>query len=462
LNVPELTVLHIIVLLLVGGALGAVVAWGLASSRALSAHSHAIRDAEQRAAAAGARSQELRAQLDAADREAMDLRTQLGASERARATAEAQATAAAQALDEARSRLTDAFKALASEALAGSSHALLQLAEERFRTLREESVGDLDARRQSIQTLVAPLQQALDVYQREVRDLEQRRDQVLGGVGEQLRQVAESHTRLQSETSRLVAALRAPNVRGRWGEIALRRTAELAGMSSYCDFTEQELVQTDTGRVRPDMIVRLPAERTIVVDSKVPLSAYLDAIDAPDEAARAQALARHAQQVRQHVSKLVSRSYAAEIASSAEFVVLFIPNDSILAAAAEKDPELVDWALDKRVVLATPATLVALLRAVAYGWRQAQVAEHAQRINDIGRELRERLAVLVDHLSRIGGSIGKAVDAYNQAVGSLESRVMPTVRKLEQLEAGATREPASLEPVEQAVRQLTPGRLELE
>jgi DNA recombination protein RmuC len=365
-------------------------------------------------------------------------------------------------LDEARARLSDVFKALAAEALSGSTQSFLRLAEEKFKSLREEAAGDLDARRQAIQGLVAPLNQALDVYQREARELEQRRQKELGAVGEQLRQVATSHAQLQSETSRLVTALRAPHVRGRWGEIALRRTAELAGMTTHCDFTEQETIAGDAGRLRPDMIVHLPSDRKVVVDSKVPLTAYLEAIEAADEAERQRALDRHAAQVRQHVTRLAQRGYGAELAASAEFVVLFIPNDSFLAAAAEKDPELIEWALAQQVVLATPASFIALLRAIAYGWRQARVAEHAQRISDAGRELSERMAVLVEHLSRMGGAIGKTVEAYNQAIGSLESRLLPTARKLEQLGAGSRRPIDLLEPIDQAVRQLAPDRLELE
>ncbi len=463
--------LELIAALIVGIAIGGAMAWLLARGRAEAAAADAIRGVEGRAAAADARVQELRTQIAAAHTDLASLRQALSKSEQARAAAEVhaeeearQAAEQERLLEEAKSRLTDAFKSLAADALAGNNSSFLQLAEEKFKALREEATGDLHSRQQAIAGLLNPLTQALDAYQRETRELEQKRHSELGSVGQQLRLVAESHSKLHAETARLVNALRSPHVRGRWGEIALRRTAELAGMSAYCDFAEQEAIPTDNGRMRPDMIVRLPAGREVIVDAKVPLSAYLDALEAPDEPQRATAMARHAQQVRLHVTRLAGKNYTESLHSAAEFIVLFIPNDSFLAAAAERDPELVDWALSQQVVLATPATFIALLRAIAYGWRQAKVAENAQRISEVGRELAERMAVLVEHLSNIGGGIGRAVDAYNKAVGSLESRVLPTARKLDALalEAGSKRAISELDPIEQAVRQLAPARLELD
>jgi DNA recombination protein RmuC len=407
--------------------------------------------------------------VQSAQSELTNLRHEWSLAEQARAAADSRAEAVTRhveeqrrLLDDARARLTDTFKSLASDVLQGNATSFLQLAEEKFKTLREEAQVDLDTRKQSISAVLNPLAQTLETYQRESRELEQRRDRELGTVGEQLRQVATAQLKLQTETARLVNALRAPHVRGRWGEIALRRTAELSGMSAYCDFTEQELLPTENGGMRPDMIVHLPAGREVIVDSKVPLAAYLDALEACDETSRLAALDRHAQQVRHHVQRLASKSYADQLSASAEFVVLFIPNDSFLAAAAERDGDLVEWALAQQVVLATPATFIALLRAIAYGWRQAKVAENAQRISEVGRELSERMAVLVEHLSTMGGAIGRAVESYNKAVGSLESRVLPTARKLESLEVGAKRGIMELDPIEQAVRQLAPARLELE
>jgi DNA recombination protein RmuC len=458
-----------LLLILFGAALGAAIAWLVVSLRTRVAGSDALRALESQAAAASARTDELRQRSAAVERDVSALRASLSEAERARSAADARADETARhaaaerrLLDEARQRLSDAFKALASDALSASSRDFLQLAEEKFKALRDDASVDLEARRASIQGLVTPLQQALDAYQREARDAEERRQRELGTVGEQLREVASAHAALRTETARLVLALRTPHVRGRWGEIALRRIAELSGMSAFCDFAEQEVVTTDSGRLRPDVIVRMPSERVVIVDAKVPLSAYLDAVEATDETSREQALDRHLQQVRAHVLKLAQRGYASDIEASAEFVVLFIPNDSFLAAAAEREAGLVDWALAQRVVLATPATLFALLRAVEYGWRQERVAEHAQRISEVGRELSERMAVLVDHVSKMGGMLGKTVEVYNQAVGSLESRVLPAARKLEQLGAGSRRAIEPLEPVDQAVRSISPQQLELE
>jgi len=462
-------VFEVIAALIVGIAAGGAIAWLLARGRAAAMAADAVRAVEGRAAAADARVQELRTQIAAAQADLSALRQTLSRSEQARAAAEVHAQEEARQsaeqqrlLEEAKARLTDAFKSLAADALAGNNTSFLQLAEEKFKTLREEATGDLHSRHQAIAGLLNPLTQALDAYQRETRELEQRRNSELGSVGQQLRLVAESHSKLHAETARLVNALRSPHVRGRWGEIALRRTAELAGMTAYCDFAEQESIPTDNGKLRPDMIVHLPAGREVIVDSKVPLAAYLDALEAVDETMRTVAMTRHAQHVRQHVTRLAAKSYADQLSTSAEFVVLFIPNDSFLAAAAERDPELVEWALAQQVVLATPATFIALLRAIAYGWRQAKVAENAQRISEVGRELAERMAVLVEHLSNMGGAIGKAVESYNKAVGSLESRVLPTARKLDALDAGSKRGISELDPIEQAVRQLAPARLELE
>jgi DNA recombination protein RmuC len=467
--VSEPSYFVIVFALFTGLVLGGVVAWVLASGRRSASAQASLRDAESRAAAAAARTEELRGHVASLERDRDLLRSTVTESERRQAAADARATEMARhveqerrSLTDARAQLSDVFKALAAEALSGSTQSFLRLAEEKFKALREEAAGDLDARRLAIQGLVAPLNQALDVYQREARELEQRRQKELGTVGEQLRQVASSHAQLQSETSRLVTALRAPQVRGRWGEIALRRTAELAGMSAHCDFTEQETIAGESGRLRPDMIVHLPSNRKVIVDSKVPLTAYLEAIEASDETERLRALDRHAGQVRQHVSRLAQRNYGAELVESAEFVVLFIPNDSFLAAAAERDADLVEWALAQQVVLATPVTFVALLRAIEHGWRQVGVTEHAQRISDAGKELNERLGVLVDHLSRMGGALGRAVESFNQAVGSFNSRLLPTARKLEQLGAGTRQAPVSLEPIEQAVREVTPERLDLD
>ncbi|MPY90445.1 MAG: DNA recombination protein RmuC [Luteitalea sp.] len=422
----------------------------------------------RRAAAAEARAEAIDRELRALEGETARLRERLSAAEQGRVVAETRMQEAGRQfqqqerlLEEAKSRLGDAFKSLAADALDRSTQGLLQLAEEKFKALREQAAGDLTQRTDTIAAIIAPLRDAVGAYQKEARDLAERSATRFGGVDQQLQQVMATTGRLSQETSRLVNALRQPHVRGRWGEIALRRTAELAGMIDHCDFTEQESLFHEDGRLRPDMIVTLPADRRIVVDSKVPLTAYLESLEAASDEARRDALRRHALQVRHHVTRLGAKDYA-ETLNSLEFVVLFIPNDSFLAAAAEEDPDLIEWALAQRVVIATPTTFIALLRAVAYGWRQERMAENAEKVSELGRQLSERMSVLVDHLAGMGGALGKAVEAYNRAVGSLESRVLPSARKFDELGAAGKRTVAELEPIESAVRSLSPAELQLE
>jgi DNA recombination protein RmuC len=357
-------------------------------------------------------------------------------------------------LEDAKTRLSEAFKSLAAEALAGNNTGFLILAEEKFKALKEEAAVDLEARREAIEAIIQPLTETLSAYQKETKELEDKRLRELSTVGEQLRAVASAQTTLQSETAKLVNALKSPQVRGRWGEIALRKTAELAGMSVHCDFVEQESVTTDAGRLRPDMVVKLPAGREVVVDSKVPLGGFLEALEAKTDNEREAALAKHASQVNQHVAKLASKEYWDQFTAAPEFVVLFIPNDSFLAAAAEKDPALVESALTRKIVIATPTTFIALLRAIAYGWRQELVAESAQRISALGQELSDRMGTLAEHFVKVGGAIGKAVESYNAAVASFESRILPAARKFKTLGAGGKKEIEELQPIDQTPRAL--------
>jgi DNA recombination protein RmuC len=418
--------------------------------------------AKARAAAAEARVEEVRQQLVSARNDFETLREDLRKAETARATAETRVVEIEKnlveqkaLLEEAKTRLSDTFKSLAAEALAGNNAGFLILAEEKFKALKDEAAVDLEARRKAIETMIQPLGETLFAYQQETKALEDKRLREYSTVGEQLRAVALGQTTLQSETAKLVNALRSPQVRGRWGEIALRKTAELAGMSPHCDFVEQESVTTDEGRVRPDMVVKLPAGREVVVDAKVPLGGFLEALEAKTDEDRDVALLKHAAQVNQHVTKLASKEYWDQFASAPEFVVLFIPNDSFLAAAAEKDPALVESALSKKVVIATPATFIALLRAIAYGWRQELIAESAQRISALGQELADRMATLAEHLVRVGGALGKAVDSYNAAVASFEGRVFPTARKFQTLGAGGKKEIQELQAIDQKPRAMT-------
>jgi len=436
-------------LILLGVVVGGAVAWVVVSARARGRQ---------------AVGEELRAQLQGSREEVGKLQADLRAAAAGQAAAEARAHAAQQGLEEqkglledAKGKLTDAFKALAAEALKSTNQDFLALAETRFAALKQEAEGELEARKTAIETLVQPLRQALDDYQKQAKDLEEKRLREISGVGQQLQAVAQAQTSLQRETANLVNALRQPQVRGRWGEIALRKTAELAGMTRYCDFAEQESVSAEGGRLRPDMIVRLPARREIVVDSKVALNAYLEAVEATTPEAREAALARHAQQVRTHVRALASKEYWNQFPQAPEFVVLFIPGEPFFAAAAERDPELLQSALENHVLIATPTTFIGLLLTAAYGWRQEQLTENAQRISELGKQVHERLAVLIEHFARVGRALESSVDAYNKAVGSLESRVLPAARRFGDLGAGSGREIGVLEPLDQAPRPLAAG-----
>src|SRR3990172_7751965 len=449
------------VIFVLGLVIGTAIGWVISSARTKAAVGSVLREHETRTAAAEARVEEVRQQIKSAKDDFETLRERLRQAETDRAAAETRAIETEKNLSEqkalledAKAKLSDTFRSLAAEALAGNNRGFLTLAEEKFKALREDATADLETRKKAIEVLVQPLTETLSAYQKEAKELEDKRLRELGSVGEHLRALATAQTTLQSETAKLVNALRSPQVRGRWGEIALRKTAELAGMSPHCDFVEQESVTTEDGRLRPDMVVKLPAGREVVVDSKVPLGGFLEALEAKTDEEREAAYMKHASQVNQHVVKLASKEYWDQFTAAPEFVVLFIPNDSFLAAAAEKDPTLVESALTKKVMIATPTTFIALLLAIAFGWRQELVAESAQRISALGQELSDRMGTLAEHLIKVGGAIGKAVESYNAAVASFESRVLPSARKFKALGAGGNKEIEELQPIDQTPRAL--------
>ncbi len=450
-----------IFLLIVGAAVGGTAGWLWATSRSRAEHAARVRDLENRLATQEGGGAAIREQMEGSRREIDHLQTDLRTITAQKADAEARASEIRASLEEqkrlleeAKTRLTEAFRALAADALKSSNEDFLRLAEERFKTLTQAAAGELEARKTAVETLVQPLRQALEAYQQEARALEEKRLREISGVGRQLGEVALAQTALQRETANLVNALRAPQVRGRWGEIALRKTAELAGMTKYCDFDEQASVQTEGGRLRPDMIVHLPGQRDIVVDAKVALNAYLDSLEASTPELREAALVRHAQQVRMHVKRLASKEYWNQFPQAPDFVVLFIPGEVFLAAAAERDPDLLQDALSNQVLVATPTTFIGLLLTAAYGWRQEQIAENAQRISELGRQVHERLSVLVEHFAGVGRALEKSVEAYNKAVGSLETRVLPSARRFAELDPGSGRPIQGLEPIAQAPRAL--------
>ena len=353
---------------------------------------------------------------------------------------------------EAEQRLRAGFQELAATALRDNTDLFLKLARESFGREQASIQGLWREREVAFNALIDPLRSALEKTDAQASALERERRDAYGALRLQIESLVQSQSALQRETRNLVTALRRPEVRGRWGELTLRRVVELAGLSEHCDFTEQLTLGAGGNMQRPDMVVHLPEGRELVIDAKTPLEAYLEAIEAPTEELRATALARHAQQLEAHVRELSSKSYWSQFEHSPEFAVLFLPGDQFLSSALAVRPDLIDNALRSSVIIATPSTLIGLLKAVAHGWRQAAVAENAARIRDLGQDLHRRLTVFIAHLNRTGRQLGGAVEAYNSAVGSLERQVMPGARKFSELGAATGEALPSLEPIEQPVR----------
>jgi DNA recombination protein RmuC len=358
-------------------------------------------------------------------------------------------------LGNAEEKLADAFKALSADALRDNNQSFLDLAKQNLRTFQETARGDLDKRQSAIDELVKPLKESLDKVDSKINELERTRAGAYSELREQVKSLASSQNQLQAETGNLVKALRAPHVRGRWGEIQLRRVVELAGMLEYCDFVEQESVATEESRIRPDLIVRLPGNRTIVVDSKVPFDAFYESIATNDDEVRTARLKDHARLVRTHITTLSRKSYWETVQPTPEFVLLFLPGETFYSAALEQDPKLIEDGVGEKVIIATPTTLIALLKAVSYGWRQEQMAANAREVGELGKVLYDRLRVFTNYFSEIGRNLGRAIESYNKGVGSLESRVLLTARKLKERGAIAGDDIEIIEPIDKTARALS-------
>ena len=387
------------------------------------------------------RSGTLRAELEAA-------RAQLEAERRAQSERSG-------ALAQAEQRLRESFDSLAAQALKNNNELFLAVARETLGREQALSQSGMKERETAIAQLIQPLRSALEKTEQQVQSLERERREAYTALRTQIETLASGQSQLQRETRNLVTALRRPEVRGRWGEVTLRRLVELAGLTEHCDFTEQAHIEGPDGALRPDMVVHMPESRDLVIDVKTPLDAYLEALEAASDEARQGALRRHAQQLEARIRQLASKSYWAQFEHSPQFAVLFLPGDQFLAAALAERPDLIEAALRQNIIIATPSTLMALLKTVAYGWRQSAMADNAALIRGLGQELHRRLGSFISHLQRMGQRLDAAVDAYNSAVGSLERQVLPQARRFSELGVPAEAPLAELEPIEQPVRSLS-------
>jgi len=451
-----------ITLLTTGLVLGALVMWLLLRRQADDRH-HAGKAKEAAQLAA------LHERLAARDRELVKLQEQFekGAGEREtlqernsllQAELEGERRAATErreSFEQAKKELSEKFTALSKDALKHNSQSFLELANQTLGRFQETAKGDLELRARAIDQLVKPLAESLQKVDGKIGELEKARAGAYAELREQVKALSTSQSQLQAETGNLVKALRTPHVRGRWGEIQLRRVVELAGMLQYCDFVEQETVPTEDGRIRPDLIVRLPGERTMVVDSKVPFDAFYESISTTNDEIRAEKLKEHARLVRAHITALSRKSYWETVQPTPEFVLLFLPGETFYSAALENDPKLIEDGVSQKVLIATPTTLIALLKAVSYGWRQEQMAANAQEVSKLGKDLYDRLRTFTGYYADIGKGLDRALESYNRGVGSLEARVLVTARKFKERGALAGEEIDTVEPIDKSARPLS-------
>ena len=398
---------------------------------------------------------EREALLNKLQTEAADLKAQAARLAAQLAAEQAAAAEKLALLEGAEKKLADAFQALSAEALKSNNQSFLELARQNLATFQEAAKGDLEARRQAVDSLVKPIHEALEKLGQQTQEIERQRAGAYASLTEQVKSLMTAQEGLKQETGRLVRALHRPEVRGRWGEVQLKRVVEMAGMQAHCDFFEQESAESEGRRQRPDMLVKLPGGKSVVLDSKAPIAAFLEAAESESDEVRLRHIKQFARHVKEHIQALGAKSYWDQFQPSPEFVVLFLPGEAFFSAALQEDPQLIEYANEHKVILATPTTLLALLKAVYFGWRQENLAENARRISELGRELYERLGVMANHWASVGKNLAQATEAYNKATASLESRVLVSARRFQELQAASeTREIPAPTAVDAVPRQL--------